>query len=148
MFVRLPVFCSVLRHSYWLSRNDYHVCLSQIIAVEGPRIFFCSVDWTYEFEHHTWHIRMSSLFCVLMYVYSFAVGAYFFRVLSTVIGFTISGFIVYHSRCNKGYPAGLFVNIGMRSMLLATSHVVWVIICFVYWVSTVVRKGYEIERYN
>jgi hypothetical protein len=111
-----------------------------IIAVDGPRIFFYSLDWTYEFEHHTWHIRMSSLFCVLMYVYSLAVGAYFFRVLSTVLGFTISEFIVHHSRCNKGYPAGLFVNIGMRRMLLVTSYVVWVVICFVYWVSMVVRR--------
>jgi hypothetical protein len=92
---------------------------------------------------------MSFLVCVLIYLHILALGVYFFqRVLSAVPGFTISEFIVSHSRCNRGYPAGLFVNIGMKSVLLATIHVIWVLLCLVYLISTVVRSGYEMGRYH
>jgi hypothetical protein len=92
---------------------------------------------------------MSLLVCVLIYVYIIAVGVYFCqRILSAVLGFAITEFIVYHSRCNRDYPAGLFVNIGMKIVLLATSHVIWFLLCLVYLISTVVRSGYEMGRYH
>jgi hypothetical protein len=40
------------------------------------------------------------------------------------------------------------VNIGMKSVLLATSHVIWVLLCLVCLKSTVVGSGYEMGRYN
>jgi hypothetical protein len=36
----------------------------------------------------------------------------------------------------------------MKSVLLATSQVIWALLCLVYLISTVVRSGYEMGRYH